>query len=420
MDLIDTTLSRSGHRKRTLRRYLVATVAGTALLAFIGFMSSEQDLPRVDRSEIWTGQVTRGTLKRQVRGHGTLVPERRSWVQAETTARVTSIEVAAGDTVRPDDILLVLDSPTARQTSREARAELWQAEAELDGLRLAIEKEELGARARATAIEADLVSTSLKAQANIELHRLGLVSEIQLRSSEAAARAMATHLEIEKELQSISSSATEKRLEAKQAEIAQKRAHLEALVEQLDRLAVRAPMNGIVHEIPVEIGQQVTPGTMLARIASPELSGAEIRVPATRAVDVRPEQPVRIKTRTAQVEGCVTRISPAVSEGMVLVNVSIEDQLPPGCRPEMAIDATITLETVDNVLLIDRPLHCREQATFGLFRLDGDERQAELIEVELGRANDQVVEVLRGLEEGDQVILGGATIPDGVTQLRLR
>jgi HlyD family secretion protein len=417
MDVIRTGVV---ERKRR-RRWLMAG-AGVAAVALVTVAVASLDpaAPSVDRDTVWVGTVERGTLVRQVRGHGTLVPEELRWVQAQTTGRVERIQVEPGHRVAADDVLIELTDPEVERSAVDAESALRRAEAELENLRISLLSKELDHKAEAAAVEAEYVRATLQAEADRELSEKGLISDIHRRSSEALAEALATRREIEEQRLEMTADANRALLDAKRAEVEQHRALYRLRSEQREALMVRAGIDGVVQQIPVEIGQQVLAGTTLTLVAEPTRLEAELRVPATRARDVRPGLEVSVDTRNGLVAGTVTRVDPSVREGTVTVEVRIDGELPEGARPDLAVDGTIQIGRLENVLFVGRPVQSQERATVGLYRLESDGDHAERVQVELGSASVDTIEVLRGLEENDRVILSDTSRWDDHERIRLR
>lgn len=417
MDLLRTGVA----EKKRRNRWLIgsAVVVAVILLTF-AVASLEPAAPGVERDTVWIGSVERGTLLRQVRGHGTLVPEELRWVQAQTTGRVDKVFVDPGQRVTADDVILELVNPEVERAAVDAENALRRGEAELESLRMTLLSNELDQQARIAEVDADSIRATLQVEANRELSEKGLISNILLRSSEAVADAMATRREIEGQRLEMTAQANQALLEAKRAELDQQRALFRLRAEQLEALAVRAGIDGVVQVVPVEIGQQVMAGTMLARVAEPTRLEAELRVPATRARDVLPGQKVAVDTRNGIVAGTVTRVDPSVLDGTVMVEVRLDGEIPNGARPDMAVDGTIEIERLTDVLYVGRPVQSQENATMGLYRLEADGNHAVRVQVEMGRASVETIEIIGGLGEGDDVILSDTSRWDDHERIRLR
>ncbi len=417
MDVVRTGVVES---KRRRRWFIAAAGVSAVVLVTVAVANLDPAAPGVDRDTVWIGTVERGTLVREVRGHGTLVPVNLRFVQAQTAGRVDMIFVDPGARVAADDVLLELTDPEVERSAVDAESALRRAEAELESLRVTLLSIALDQRAEAAAVEAEYVRATLQAEADRELSEKGLISDIHRRSSEALAEALATRREIEVQRLEMTARGNQALLDAKQAEVEQQRALHRLRARQLDALSVRAGIDGVVQEVPVEIGQQVTAGTMLARVAEPTRLEAELRVPATRARDVRPGLSVSVDTRNGLTAGTVTRVDPSVREGTVTVEVRLEGPLPDGARPDLAVDGTIEIERLHDVLYVGRPVQSQEHATVGLYRLEPDGDHASRVQVELGKASVDTIEILRGLEEGERVILSDSSRWDDHDRIRLR
>lgn len=417
MDLLRTGVA----EKKRRNRWLIGGAAVVAVILLTAAVASlEPAAPGVERDTVWIGTVERGTLLRQVRGHGTLVPEELRWVQAQTTGRVDRVFVDPGQRVTADDVILELINPEIESAAVDAENALRRGEAELESLRMTLLSNELDQQARIAEVDADSIRATLQVEANRELSEKGLISNILLRSSEAVADAMATRREIEGQRMEMTAQANQALLEAKRAELDQQRALYRLRAEQLEALAVRAGIDGVVQVVPVEIGQQVMAGTMLARVAEPTRLEAELRVPATRARDVMPGQTVAVDTRNGVVAGTVTRVDPSVLDGTVMVEVRLDGEIPNGARPDMAVDGTIEIERLADVLYVGRPVQSQENAAMGLYRLEADGNHARRVQVKLGRASVETIEILDGLGEGDNVILSDTSRWDDHERIRLR
>jgi multidrug efflux pump subunit AcrA (membrane-fusion protein) len=212
----------------------------------------------------------------------------------------------------------------------------------------------------------------------------------------------------------------EAQLAVQQAKIDGQRALYELKQHQLDQLHVRPGIDGVLQELDVEVGQQVAPGTILARVAQPSHLKAELKIVETQAKDVAIGQEALIDTHNGTVPGHVTRIDPSVQNGTVTVDASIDGTLPPGSRPDLSVEGTIEIERLTDVLSTGRPVHGDTDNTVGLFKLMGDGNEAVRVQVKLGRTSVNSVEILQGLSAGDQVILSDMSTWDNVDRVRLR
>jgi HlyD family secretion protein len=374
----------------------------------------------VDRDTVYFGTVERGDMLRQVRGQGTLVPLEVRWVPARTRGRVERILLRAGARVEPESVIIELSNPEVVQTALDADTSLVRATAELASLRVMLGSQELDLQAQAAAIEAEYVEAQLRAEAERELAAEGLLSDVQLRITEARAASSKTRHEIAQRRFALSRESNAAQLDAKLAEIEQHRSLAALRSGQRDALRITAGLAGVIQEIPIEVGQEVASGTNLALIAEPDRLQAEVRIPATQAREIRLGQVAHIDTRNGVVEGRVARIDPTVRQGTVQVDVELEGELPPGARPDLNVEGRVDIEVVTNVLFVDRPTSGAAHQVVELFKVEPGEQFATRVEVRLGRSSVSDIEILDGLGEGDRIVISDTRRWDKHDRLRFK
>jgi HlyD family secretion protein len=410
-------------RQKKLRR-IAFGAAGVLVIGFMSVVLSQLQpaAPTVERATVWVDTVKRGSMLRQVRGLGTLVPvdEARRWIPASTQGRVERIVLRPGAVVEPGTIVLELSDPQAQQLLADAEQALKAAEADLASLNARLQTERLNQRSVAATVEADYHQARLEKEVNEDLARDGLVSSLVLKQSTVRADSLATRNQLEQERVKVAEDNIRAQLLAQQARIDQLRSLYQLRREQVDQLRVRAGMHGVLEQVPVQVGQQVAPGTNLARVTDPERLKAELRIAETQARDLTIGQVAQVDTRNGIIPGKVVRIDPAAQNGTVTVDVALEGPLPRGARPDLSVDGTIELERLDNVLYVGRPAFGQEQSTVGLFRLDPATGEATRAQVQLGRSSVNTIEVLGGLAEGNQVVLSDMSAWDQFDRIRLR
>jgi HlyD family secretion protein len=378
--------------------------------------------PTVERATVWVDTVKRGPMVRQVRGLGTLVPvdEARRWVPASTQGRVEKIIMRPGVQVTPDTVVLELSDPNVQQAMNDAEQQLRGGEADYNSLKARLDADALNQRAQFAVVEAEYKNAQTERDMNEGLSKDGLVSNLVLRQSIVRAESAATRFKIEGERLKVNEASAKAQLQSSQANIDQRRSNYNLRRSQVDQLRVRAGMHGVLEQVPVEVGQQVQPGTNLVRVADPTRLKAELRIAETQARDLTIGQIASVDTRNGFIPGKVIRIDPAAVNGTVTVDVALEGALPRGARPDLSVDGTIELERLDNVLFVGRPAFGQEQSTVGLFRLDSTTGEAARAQVQLGRSSVNTIEVLGGLAEGDQVVLSDMSAWDQFERIRLR
>jgi HlyD family secretion protein len=410
-------------KQKKLRRigFAAAIVLAVGVIS-VTLARLEPAAPTVERATVWVDSVKRGPMLRQVRGLGTLVPvdEARRWVPASTQGRVEKIILRPGVQVTPDTVVLELSDPQVQQALNDADQQLRASEADYNSLKARLDAETLNQRAQAAIVKADYQNAQTEREMNELLSKDGLVSNQILRQSVVRAESLKTRDGIETERLKVSETSARAQLQSSQALVDQRRSNLMLRRQQVDQLRVRAGMFGVLEQVPVEVGQQVAPGTNLVRVADPTRLKAELRIAETQARDLTIGQVAQVDTRQGIIPGKVIRIDPSAQNGTVTVDVALEGALPRGARPDLSVDGTIELERLDNVLSVGRPAFGQEQSTVGLFKLDKATGEATRVQVQLGRSSVNTIEILGGLAEGDEVVLSDMSAWDQFDRIRLR
>jgi HlyD family secretion protein len=417
--VVDIARPSQAGRKRAKR--IAWGAAGLLGILFItlGLSRLKPAAPSVERGSVWIDSVRRGPMLRQVRGLGTLVPEEVRWIPALSEGRVERILVKPGTPVKADTVLLELSNPQADLDALDASWQLKAAEAEYVNLKVRLESQRLDQEAATATVEANQKQARLQADADEALSGEGLVSSLNLKISQSRSEEMTTRLEIEKKRLEMSAESVEAQLAVQKARLEQLHGLATLKRKQVEALRVRSGIDGMLQQLPVEVGQQIAPGATLAKVTVPGRLKAELRIAETQAKDIQLDQKASIDTRNGIVEGRVMRIDPAVQNGTVKVDVALTGALPKGARPDLSVDGTIELERLADVLQMGRPAFGQEESTVGLFLLQPGSSEAARVQVKLGRSSVNLIEILEGLKEGDQVILSDTSAWDAFDRIRL-
>ena len=408
-------------QKRIKRAAYVGVVAIVVTAVTFGLSRLQPAAPTVEAATLWPETVKRGPMVRQVRGLGTLVPEDIRWIPATTQGRVERIILRPGTSVEVGSVILELSNPQLEQELLDAELKVLSAEASLANLRVQVQNDLLNQRASGANIAADYHKAKMQAEMNEALAKDQLVADLVVRQSRVDAEQLAIRNEIALEQLASRAEASRAQLAVQQSSVDQARAVLQLKRRQQDELRVRAGLGGMLQLVPVEVGQQVAPGTNLARVANPGRLKAEIKIAETQAKDIQIGQKAEIDTRNGVVAGRVARIDPSVQNGTRTVDVSLEGELPRGAVPDLSVDGTIELERLNDVLFMGRPAFGQEQSVVSLFKVDdNDTTSASRVQVKLGRSSVNTVEVLEGLKVGDRVILSDMSAWDAFDRVSLR
>jgi len=416
-------IARPEFKQQKRRRQIAWVVAGIVLLIglTIGVSRLKPAAPEVERSTVWTDTVKRGSMLRQVRGLGSLIPSQEftRQIPAETEATVVRIRMLPGSQVNADTILLEMSNPQVEQAAVDAQLQLKAAEAEYQSLRVKLQSDLMTQKAGAATVTADYSQAKLQSETDKALYDLGVISGLAYKNSKRKADELTTRNNIEDERLDINQKAIQSQMAEQQAKVDEIRALAELKQKQLEALKVRAGIEGVLVDLPLQVGQHLMPGTMLAKVVQPDHLIAELKIAETQARDVQIGQPALVDTHNGTVSGSVMRVDPAVQNGTVTVDVKLTGELPKGARPDLSVDGTIDLEHLDDVLYVGRPAFGQENSTISLFRLDPDGKGAVRVPVKVGRASVNSIQLLEGLHAGDTVILSDMSRSDNTDRIRL-
>jgi HlyD family secretion protein len=415
-------IARPSNAKKKRIRQAIYVVVGLLVVGgvSVGLSRLKPAAPTVERAVVWPDTVKRGNIMREVRGLGTLTPEDIRWIPATTQGRVERIILRPGTQVKADSVILELTNPQLEQQLQDAELKVAASVAGLENLKVQLNNDLLTTRAAAASIEANYNKAKMQAEMNQALAKDKLVSDLVLKQSQTDADSLAVSTQIAKEQLASKAESMRAQTAVQQSLVDQARAVLQLTRQQRDELKVRAGLEGMLQVVPVEVGQQVAPGTNLARVANPSRLKAEIKIAETQAKDIQIGQKASVDTRNGIVEGRVARIDPSVQNGTRTVDVTLTGDLPKGAVPDLSVDGTIELERLLDVLYMGRPAFGQEQSVVGLFKIGGDGVNAERTQVKLGRSSVNTVEILSGLKVGDQVILSDMSAYDAYDRIRLK
>ncbi len=419
-------IARPEFARRKRRRRIILTICSLVALAIItrGLQQLKPAAPSVEFSGLYPDTVKRGPMLRQVRGNGTLVPEEIRWIPTTSSGRVEKILVLPGAAVKADSVLVELSNPELEQQAFESVWALKAAEAQHANLKVTLESQRLNLVALVATAEANYNQAKLEAEVNESLSKDGLVPDIELKKSKARAAELFKLTEIEKEKLKISADSIKAQLAVQEATVAQLRAQHELKKRQVEQLKIRAGIDGVLQrlgdQINLQIGQQIAAGYTIARVANPSKLKAEIKIPETQARDIQLDQAATIDTRNGFVQGRVVRIDPGSQNGTRTVDVALDGPLPRGAVPELSVDGTIELERLDDVIYVGRMVNGQPDSTITVFKVLPGRKEAMRTPVKLGRSSVSSIEIIQGLQPGEEVILSDMSAWDAYERLRLR
>jgi HlyD family secretion protein len=392
---------------------LVLTVVTVALARL------EPAAPSVERATVWMDTVEQGELVRQVRGPGTLVPEDMRWISAVTAGRIEQRHVRPGATVQRGDLLLEMSNPDVQLQALEAERQLASAQASLVSLRTQLQSDLLSRRSQVEQTRVAANEAARLEESMISLGQKNLASDNEVLRARETSAELRNRLSLDEQQLRTLEESLQRQIALAEENVSRQRAVAQFQRDRVQSMQVRAGSDGVVQEIPWEVGQWANSGAVLARIAQPGKLKAVLRIPETQVRDIAVGQPATIDTRNGLVQGHVMRIDPASVAGTVTIEVALPDTLPRGARPDLSVDGTVEIERLENVMHVGRPAYGQAESQVGLFKLEPNGKEAVRVSVRLGRSSVNEIEIVNGLQPGDVVILSDLSQYDSSDRIRL-
>ena len=412
--------------KEVARQRLIKRIAWIAVAvlgiggATVALARLKPAAPSVDMSGQYPGTVKRGDMDRQVRGLGRLTPKEIHWIAASKDARISQIVRRPGlDPVKASDVILVLNDPDLLLEAEKAEWQYKQELANLANVKVKTETDKLDQRATLAQLESQYTQAKLTADRDLELTRLNLQSDLTSRLSVDSAKQYENRVALQRQRLEIGDESIKAQIDAQKVVVESAKAAWDLKRDQVEQLKVRAGIDGVLQEVDVEEGQRVPAGTLLAKVADPKKLKAVLQIAETQMKDVRIGMDASVDTRNGEIPGRVIRIDPAALNGTVGVDVELMGPLPQGSRPELSVDGTVKLEHLNNIVFMDRPVSGEPGTSIGIFKIDPDGKGASRVNVKLGRASVNTIEVLSGLNVGDRVILSDMSQYEAFPRIRL-
>ena len=403
------------------RRFLYIGGAVAALvLATVAISRLRPAAPSVERGTLWMDTVRTGPMVREVRGPGTLVPEQVRWVSAVTAGRVERKLVQPGVRVTASTILLELSNPDVQIQLLQAQRQLTDAQAQVVSLKTSLETQRLTQSSLVAQIRTEYRDAIRRAAADSSLAADDLISRGDYERSRDKATELIERLQLEQQRLTLYTENIHSQLAVQEEQVGRLRAVADFQRNLVDAMVVRAGADGVLQELPLEVGQWATSGATLAKVVQPEKLKAVLRIPETQAKDLSLGQVASVDTRNGLAAGHVMRIDPASQNGTVTVDIALDGTLPKGTRPDLSVDGTIEIERLGEVMSMGRPAYGQANSAVGIFRMVPGTDDAERVRVDFGRSSVNRIEVVHGLQSGDVVILSDMSRWDAVERVRVR
>jgi HlyD family secretion protein len=394
------------------------------LVGFVGYtiysLQNASDY-KVARNTLRLASVAQGNLDIIVRAPGTLVPTQVRWLAAEANGRVERVLVEPGAQVKAGDVIAELSNSELEQIYEELQ---WDMEA-LQAQNSAEIKDLESALLDQKAVELEAKSLfqsselTFNAQTFLRERNQGSISKIEYESIQMQTAQRKERWQIEQSRTKSMQENVTAQISAKHARIKKLEKQIQRAKQQVEQLEVRATMESVVQEVAIEPGQQLAPGTNIAKLVQQDQLIARMLVPELQIQQVAIGQQVSIDTRNNRIAGLVSRISPSVIEGTVEVDVEFSEALPKDARPELTVDGEIMVAALNNTLFVERPAYSQNFRKMRVFKLSEDGNFADKVPVEFGRGSASKIEIVSGLKTNDQIIVSDQSELDTYSRLYL-
>ncbi|MEX2467754.1 MAG: HlyD family efflux transporter periplasmic adaptor subunit [Gemmatimonadota bacterium] len=419
MDIIRDT------KPQKKRKKVIWSLAAIALLGLTIFVPRllPTAAPTVDGNTVWMDTVEFGTLIRQVRGPGTLVPEQRRFITAVTPGRIEQIVSLPGTEVQAGDVIMRMSNPDVDMQLLQAQQQLSEARAQLAQLRTNLQTGELTQRGTVATVRTQFLDAKRNYDTNQRLfdENPDLVALADLERSRESMEELELRLEIEEDRLQVMESTASVQILAQEEQINRLEEMVQFNRDRLESMDVTVPVSGVLAptELALQEGQWVQSGQTLSLVVVPGRLKAEVRITQTQAQDIIIGQVALIDTRSDTIEGQVVRIDPAVRNGTVTIDVALPPDLPSSARPDLSVDGNVIIERLDEVTFMGRPTFGQANSRVSIFRVTDDGEYAERVTVQLGASSVNDIEVRDGLREGDVVLLNDMSRWDGFDRVRI-
>lgn len=412
-------------RKKQIRQIIWICV-GVVLIAAItvGFSRLKPAAPSVDKGTLWPDTVQRGPMVIDVRGLGTLVPEKINLVSAPADGIVKD-HMLAGVEVNAGTVVMNLTSPQLEQQTLDAEYQLKGAQATYEQTKASLENSLMALRTTAAGISSQYRTADLERDRQEKLFSAGIAADVDVKKAQIAAEELKKQNDLAQSEVKTYEDSMGSQVAVAQATVDQKTALYNLDKSLLDQLHIKAGIDGVLQEVDIEVGQKVLQGTLIAKVANQVQLKAALQIAETQAHDVRDGQKASVDTHVGIIPGHVIRIDPAVLNGTRTVDVHLDGALPQGAVPQLSVEGTVEIQRLANTLFVGRPVHGEANSTIGLFKVVGqvpwsDAKEATRVQVQVGLVSVNRIQIIGGLNVGDIVILSDMSQDENYDRIELK
>lgn len=409
---MDRPIEKEILRQAVWKRWLLFGTA--ALVAIYGISLLYKWIgPSVSAHRIRIGTVEKGLVQETLTATGLIIPETEQIIVSPVETRVLKILKRAGDSIRQNEPILMLDMETTLAALKKINDQLALKANQLAQLENTLENQLIRMESQRKVKELDMDFKRLKAEQNRQLLANFAISKNEYEQSLIELKSAETeYQELDDTRQNIRRS-TDLQKEGLRLEINILKSEQQLLGQELRRVTTRSDRDGILTWVIQTEGVSVRKGENIARIADLTRYRVDATLSDIHASRLYVGMPVEIKIDASDgdqtIAGSVSNILPTIENGVVSVQARLQEASHPSLRANMRVDVQIIAARKEKALRLRRPVFASVTGKFEVFVVQ-QAGQAVKQEIGVGLSNPDYIEILSGLQEGQQVIL--SDLPD--------
>jgi HlyD family secretion protein len=386
------------------RAIWIAGAVGVAALCF-GLVSTwRSSEASVSASRLRVAEVTRGTLVRDASVNGRVVAAVSPTLYAKAASTV-NLKVAAGDTVKKDQVLAVLESPDLSDALKREVSTYEQLKAEVARQHILSRKQKLLAQKEADTAEIERLSAQRTLERYDSVAQVGVIAKIDYQKAKDALQSAEIRARHATQAASLEGDDVQLALKTRMNELERARLSMEEAKRRVDELTVRAPVDGFIGTLNVQNRMVVAANAPLMTLVDLSRLEIEVEVPETYVADMGLGMNAEIQLPSGTATGKLSALSPEVVKNMVLARVRFDGEQPKGLRQSQRVSARLLIEEKPNVLTLARgPFVESEGGRYAYVVRDGI---AVRTPITMGATSISAVEIVSGLKQGDKVVVAG-------------
>jgi HlyD family secretion protein len=374
--------------------------------------------------QVELARVTRGDIEEYVEEKGVLMLEEETSIYSAASGRIIQVGKKAGEAVKAGEVLAKMDNADLSLQIKGLEAQKLSITAGYNEAKSPADEEISRLRAQLRSAEANYEESKRLAENNKTLYEAGAISLDTYKSSVLIMTDAEYSLEAAKSSLALAEKgASEYVRKQYEAQLSEVEAKIDQLRLKAEEMVIKSPIDGMVLAVEIKEGNIVQPGTILFEVGSSKGSYIESNVLIEDIAGIEPGSEVRIEDEDlgiGNVRGTVRKIHPkaisimsdlGIEQKRIKVEINIEDTLE-GLRPGSDMTVKIIRKSSEDTLIIDEKAVFDYQGKDHVFVNEGG--TAKLRAIEKGIESDEMVEVLKGLKEGEEIILSpDETLEDG-------